>query len=85
VIIQLARLMDGSRKIISFQEISGMEGEIITMQEIFSFEQTGVGTNGMVKGKFRATGVRPKFIERFRAADIPISGDFFNPDKIYEL
>ena len=77
--------MDGSRKIVSFQEITGMEGDIITMQEIFSFEQTGVDPKGMVKGRFRATGIRPKFVERFKSAGIPIPFDLFNSEKVYEI
>ena len=64
VIIQLARLADGSRRMMSLQEITGMEGGIITMQEIFSFEQTGIDGKGKVKGRFSAKGVRPKFFER---------------------
>ncbi len=85
VIIHVARLFDGSRKIISFQEITGMEGDIITMQEIFSFEQTGIDAKGMVRGRFRATGIRPKFVENFKARSIPLPMDLFNPDRAYEI
>jgi pilus assembly protein CpaF len=85
IIIHLARLVDGSRKIVSFQEITGMEGDTITMQEIFSFEQTGIDQNGTVKGKFQAKGIRPKFVERFKALDIPIPLDLFNSGKVYEI
>ncbi len=85
VIIQIARLMDGTRKIVSLQEITGMEGEVITMQEIFHLEQTGVDAKGMVKGRFRATGIRPKFSERFRAAGITLPPDLFNAEKVYEI
>lgn len=85
VVLQLARLADGSRKIISIEEITGMEGEVITMQEIFSFEQTGIDSDGAVKGRFRATGIRPKFVERFKAAGVPVPSDMFNPDKVYEI
>jgi len=85
IIIHLARLVDGSRKIVSFQEITGMEGDTITMQEIFSFEQTGLDQNGTVKGKFQAKGIRPKFVERFKALDIPIPLDLFNSGKVYEI
>ncbi len=85
VIIQISRLVDGSRKIVSFQEITGMEGDIITMQEIFHFEQTGVDSKGAVKGKFQATGVRPRFIERFKAAGIPVPFDLFDSDKVYPI
>ena len=85
VIVQIARLMDGGRKIISFQEITGMEGEIITLQEIFSFEQTQVDTQGAVRGRFRATGIRPKFVENFKARGIPLPLDLFNPGKVYDI
>jgi len=85
VVIQLSRLVDGSRKIVSFQEITGMEGEVITMQEIFSFEQKAVDVKGMVKGRFRATGIRPRFIERFKAAGVPVPYDLFDASKVYEI
>ncbi|RMH36872.1 MAG: CpaF family protein [Nitrospirae bacterium] len=85
VIIQMTRLSDGSRKLTSLQEITGMEGEIITLQEIFLFEQTGLDENRKVRGQFRATGVRPKFVERFRALGIDINPDIFDPTKIYEV
>ena len=85
VIIQIARLVDGTRKIVSFQEITGMEGDVITMQEIFHFEQTAIDSKGMVKGRFRATGIRPKFVERFKAAGITVPPDLFNAEKVYEI
>ncbi len=64
VIIQLSRMADGSRKVVSFQEITGMEGDIITTQELFAFEQTGVTPDGKLKGQFRSRGIRPKFIAK---------------------
>ena len=67
VVIQLARLSDGTRKLLSVQEITGMEGNTITMQEVFSFQQKGIGPDGKVKGRFAFAGVRPKFVERLRA------------------
>lgn len=85
IIIHIARLIDGSRKIISFQEITGMEGNIITMQEIFLFEQTGIDKTGFVKGKFRASGIRPRFIERFQVFNIPVPYDLFEPLNVLEL
>ena len=85
IIIHLSRLVDGSRKVVSFQEITGMEGDTITLQEIFSFEQIGVDQNGMVKGRFRAKGIRPKFVEKFKALGIPISNDLFDSSKVYEI
>ena len=75
VVVQVGRLSDGRRKLMSISEISGMEGEVITMQDIFVFDQVGVGPDGQVKGQFRATGVRPKFTERLKAhgIDLPVS------------
>jgi len=63
-VVQIARLSDGTRKVISVSEVTGMEGEIIAMQDIFVFERTGIDESGKVKGVFRATGVRPRFAER---------------------
>ena len=66
MVIQVARLTDGTRRITSISEITGMEGEMITMQEIFQFERTGVDSAGKVLGRFRTTGIRPRFAERLR-------------------
>jgi len=84
VIVQLSRLSDGSRKVVSVQEVSGMEGDVVTMQEIFTFEQTGVDQNGKVKGRFRATGIRPKFAEKFQSMGIQIPNELFDAAKVYE-
>jgi len=84
IIIHLSRLVDGSRKIVSFQEITGMEGDTITMQEIFTFEQTGVTPEGAVKGRFFARGIRPRFVEKFKGIGIPIPHDLFDTKKVYE-
>jgi pilus assembly protein CpaF len=84
VVIQIARLSDGSRKLVSLQEITGMEGEVITMQEIFHYERTGVDAEGKVLGRFRATGIRPKFIARMRSFGIKVRDDMFEPSRIYE-
>ncbi len=80
IIIQVSRLLDGSRKVVSLQEITGMEGNIITMQELFCFEQTGVDADGKVKGSFRSTGIMPQFVDRFRAHGIPIPYEIFGGD-----
>lgn len=66
VVIQIARLTDGTRRITSISEITGMEGETIAMQEIFQFERTGVDATGKVIGVFRTTGIRPRFAERLK-------------------
>jgi len=83
VVVQVARLTDGKRKIVSIQEITGMEGEVITMQEIFTFKQTGLGENGAVIGYFCATGVRPRFLERLQAFGISVSEKLFDPTRQY--
>lgn len=82
VIIHVARLMDGTRKIINFQEITGMEGNIITTQEIFSFQQTGIDENHRVRGGFKMTGLVPRFIERFKALGIPIPYEIFDVTRV---
>lgn len=84
VIIQIARMSDGTRKLISLQEISGMEGDLITLQELFVFQQTGLDENRKVKGRFKATGVRPKFAERLAAKGVALPVDLFDPQKVYE-
>jgi pilus assembly protein CpaF len=78
VVIQGLRLIDGRRKITSIQEITGMEGDVITMQEIFAFRQTGVAADGTVEGYFQATGVRPRFCERLRAFGIALPDAMFD-------
>jgi len=85
IIIQAARLSDGSRKLISFQEIAGIEGNIIALQEIFSFEQTHVDEEGKVRGRFKFHGVRPRFFDKFKVAGIQISNVIFDPTKIVEV
>jgi pilus assembly protein CpaF len=72
VVIQLARLSDGSRKMMNLNEIVGMEGEMITMQEIFSFELLGVTEDRRVKGNFATSGIRPKFMKRLEAMGIQL-------------
>jgi pilus assembly protein CpaF len=85
VIIQVARFADGKRKLVGLQEITGMEGNIITLQEIFTFKQQRIDSDGNVKGKFRFHGVRPKFIERFKISGINVSMDLFDPSKAIEV
>ena len=85
VIIQVARMVDGRRKLISLQEITGMEGNIITMQEVFSFQQTKIDPEGNVKGCFKFHGVRPKFIEKFKVSGVSVSQDLFDPSKFVEV
>jgi pilus assembly protein CpaF len=85
IIIQISRFPDGTRKLLSIQELTGMEGNIITLQEIFSFRQTGITEDGKVQGHFRFHGVRPRFLDKFAVSGISVPRDVFNPDKIFEI
>ncbi|WP_147819693.1 CpaF family protein [Salidesulfovibrio onnuriiensis] len=78
VIIQANRLVDGSRKILSVQEVTGMEGEVITMQEIFAFEQTGINERGKVEGYFTGRGIRPRFSEKLERMSRSFPPDIFD-------
>jgi pilus assembly protein CpaF len=77
VVIQVSRLSDGSRKLMQVSEIVGMEGEIITMQDIFLYEREGVAENDKVLGHFRATGIRPRFSDRLKSYGIDLSSLLF--------
>ncbi len=77
LVIQVARLSDGSRRVTSISEITGMEGETITMQEIFEFERKGMDSDGKVIGRFRPTGVRPRFAERLKMYGMQLPRVFF--------
>ena len=77
IVMQQTRYTDGSRKVTSISEITGMEGDIITMQEIFVFDKLGVGPDGNIIGRFRATGVRPKVSERLLASGIRLPTSMF--------
>jgi len=77
IVVQQTRMSDGTRKVTSISEITGMEGDVITMQEIFCFEKLGVSQEGKVIGRFRATGVRPKACERLKASGVHLAPDMF--------
>jgi len=77
LVLQVARLSDGSRRVTSISEITGMEGDTITMQEIFQFERTGIDAQSQVIGRFRATGIRPRFAERLKACGLQLPRVFF--------
>ena len=78
VLVQAARLSDGSRRVVSVTEVTGMEGDMVTLQDIFVFEKRGVSAEGKVMGRFAATGIRPKFSEKLLAAGIRFSPDLFD-------
>ena len=77
LVIQIARFPDGTRKVVCVSEVSGMEGQVVTMQDLFRFEQTGVDTDGRVLGELRTTGIRPRFTEKFEVSGIHLPSDLF--------
>jgi pilus assembly protein CpaF len=84
VIVQVGRLSDGRRRLLSISEITGMEGEVITMQEIFRFKMNGRDENDMVRGHFEATGIRPKFMSELADRGIHLPADLFRPDAVLQ-
>ena len=79
--MQLSRLSDGKRQVTSVAEITGMEGDIIQMQEIYKYVRTGTAADGTVQGHFLATGVRPRFLSHLIKRGIKIPGSYFDPSK----
>ncbi|HKO42508.1 MAG TPA: CpaF family protein [Pyrinomonadaceae bacterium] len=77
LVVQVARLSDGTRRVTSISEITGMEGETITMQEIFQYERTGIDGQGQVIGRFKPTGIRPRFAEKLKACGLQLPRVFF--------
>src|SRR5262245_10647890 len=84
IIVQLTRLSDGKRKVTSVAEVTGMEGDVIQMQEIFRFGRTGMDSDGKILGHFEATGLRPRFLEDLRAMGIEFPGTYFEPGRPQE-
>jgi pilus assembly protein CpaF len=80
VVIQIARFSDGSRKIVSISEITGMESDTIVMQDIFLFKRTGVAPDGRILGDFAPTGVRPKFLDQFKVSGLDAPGHLFEAE-----
>jgi pilus assembly protein CpaF len=78
IVVQVTRLADGTRRVTSISEITGMEQDAIAMQEIFVFQQSGIDKEGKVVGRFRATGIRPKCADKIGAAGIPLPMDMFS-------
>ena len=81
-VIQVSRLSDGRRKVMSVQEIVGMEGDVLTMQEIFKFEQSGLSASGQVHGQFVATGIRPRVMDRLKSRGITLPANMFDPMQV---
>ncbi len=84
LVIQVSRMADGSRRVTNITEITGMEGDVITMQDIFVFERTGINAAGRVTGRFRATGIRPKTSERIVAAGLPLPMQLFEHSHVIQ-
>jgi pilus assembly protein CpaF len=79
VVVQASRLADGARRVMSITEVTGMEGDMISAQEIFRYRRTGLSPEGKVLGRFEPTGVRPVFAEKLRAAGVELPGNLFEP------
>jgi pilus assembly protein CpaF len=84
LVVQISRMADGTRKVMAISELTGMEGEVITMQDIFLFERAGVGQDGRVRGRFRATGIRPKCAERLASGGAHLPADMFEHVKVIQ-
>jgi pilus assembly protein CpaF len=82
IVVQIARMSDGTRKVTAISEITGMEGEMVTMQDLFVFDKTSVRPDGMVCGRFRATGIRPKCAERLAASGMRLPAEMFEYVKV---
>ena len=82
VVVQVSRLSDGTRKVMAISELTGMEGEVITMQDIFRFDRSGLDPDGKVQGQFRATGIRPKCSDRIASAGVQLPADLFEHTKV---
>jgi pilus assembly protein CpaF len=78
IVVQIARLSDGTRRLTHLTEITGMEEDVVSMQDIFTFEKRGVSPQGRVLGTFSATGIRPKFAEKLVASGIPVPANIFD-------
>jgi pilus assembly protein CpaF len=83
VVVQVSRLSDGTRKVVSLAEITGMEGEVVTMQDIFVYRKRGIKDSGEVLGEFIPTGIRPKFAERLAVTGIHLPATMFEVPRAY--
>ena len=78
IVVQVSRMSDGTRRVTHLTEITGMDEEVVSMQDIFVFEKRGIASNGRVVGTFSATGIRPKFAERLKASGVTVPGTMFD-------
>ena len=83
LLVQASRMSDGSRRVINITEVTGMEGDVVTLQDIYVFEKRGLNPDGRVVGRFAATGIRPKFYEKLLAAGVRLRTDLF--DEVVEV
>ena len=82
VVVQLERMSDGRRRLVSVNEITGMEGDVVTMHEIFRFRRLRTDADGNIDGEFVATGIRPKFMDELETRGIRLASDMFNPNRV---
>ena len=82
MVVQISRLSDGTRRVTHVSEVSGLEGQVVTMQDLFRFENEGVDAEGRVVGHFRSTGIRPQFADRFEVAGISLPSDIYSGARI---
>jgi pilus assembly protein CpaF len=85
LVLQVARFNDGTRRLTHMTEITGMEGDVVTMQDVFVFENQGVSSEGRTLGTFTATGIRPRFEQKLKASGISLPSNFFEPSVKYQL
>jgi len=79
VVIHLARFVDGSRKVVAVSEVTGLEGQVVTMQDLFRFHHEGVDADGRVLGQVLPTGIQPRFLDQLTAIGISLPSDMFAP------
>ena len=84
IIVQIARMSDGKRRVIKISEVTGMEGDVITMQDIFVFDRSGLREDGAVLGRFRSTGIRPKASDQLAASGINLPPELFEHQQVIE-
>jgi len=82
IVIHLARFVDGSRKVVAVSEISGLEGQVVTMQDLFRFHHEGMDSNGQVLGRVLPTGIQPRFLERLTEMGVGFSNELFSPVRV---
>jgi pilus assembly protein CpaF len=85
VIVQAQRLSDGTRRVVAISEVTGMEGDVVQMQDIFLFHKTGIATDNKVLGYFAATGIRPRMLEAVSALGLVMDGQSFDPTRRFEV